>query len=407
MSHESDPLRRALRERADDLHDAPVTLDDVRSRAGGIRRRRRLAAGAGALAVVAVLAPVGVATLGGGESGTPAASQGGAEAVPDPVGRVDFTGAGLARGADTDLPYVSTGGRVSAGDERVTVGRMARPQDAAVVDGGLLVAGGADGDGATVALVGPGGATRRVAPAPVADAVTSSERRQQVAWVQGDETAQQLAVADSDSLATVEAARRIDLPVESGDATGWRPVGIGPDGVVLEDVAGARGSVVIAGPGEGARPVPGLLRAGGVDAATGRIAGLTSRSDEGSCSAVVGTDGSQAWETCDYTLLGFSPDGRWVLATQPFRSGFGDTTTAVLDAQTGELQVEWRAADPEQSATWISRRWEDDGSFVAVLVTGNEVSLARFGVDGSVELAADPVTVDDPALEMPYSLPED
>lgn len=405
MNRETDPLSEALHERAETLQDAPVTLDAVRDRAGGIRRRRRVTAGVGALAVLAVLAPVGVATLGGGDGeDVPAASDATGPVAPDPVGRVEFTGRGLGQGAAPEVPYVDGDQRVVVGQSSVSPRGVAQPFDAAPLPDGLVVAG-ADAQGRwTVAVLGGEGST---APAPVPDAVASSAERQQVAWVQGDQDAQEVRVAGTGSVEEVEAARGLALPIEDGDPTGWRPVGIGPDGVVLEDVEGARGSVVLADPGGGVRAVPGLLRAGGVDEASGRIAGLTSASDDGSCSAVVGTDGSTAWETCDYTLLGFSPDGRWVLATLPYRSGFGDTTTAVLDAETGELQAEWRAADPEQSATWISRRWEDEDTFVAVVVAGNEVSLVRFDVDGSTEYAAGPVTVADPTVDMPFVLPGD
>ena len=405
--HRGDPLREALHERAEALHEAPVTLDDVRDRAGGIRRRRRIAAAVGALAVVAVLAPVGILALGGDDdAGTPTASDGAGPVAPRPVGRVDFTGADLGRGADTSLPYLTDDGVVVDG-EAAAEPRSLQANDAAELDGALAVGGTNDRGGMSVYLR-PEDETIWVGTnAPVADPVTSSERRGRVAWVFGDAANQEVSLAEPDSVGYLESAPDATLPIEDGDATAWRPVGMGPEWIVLEDVAGSESSVVLAAPGEGAREVPGLLRASGVDQVSGRISGVASRSDDGSCSAIVDPDGAVAWRTCDYTLLGFSPNGRWVLATGPYRSGFGDTTTAVLDARTGELQAEWRAANPDESATWISRRWEDDESFVAVLVVGNEVSLVRFDIDGSAEYAADPVTVEDPAIDMPYVLPED
>ena len=45
----TDELGRELHRRADDLHGAPLTFDDVRGRARAIRRRRRAAAAAAAV----------------------------------------------------------------------------------------------------------------------------------------------------------------------------------------------------------------------------------------------------------------------------------------------------------------------------------------------------------------------
>ncbi len=44
QDHLTEELGRELHRRVDALYDAPLTLDDVRGRARGIRRRRRVAA---------------------------------------------------------------------------------------------------------------------------------------------------------------------------------------------------------------------------------------------------------------------------------------------------------------------------------------------------------------------------
>ena len=56
-----EPLRDALRSRADQLGDThPLTLDDVKGRARGIRRRRAAVSGLAAAAVLAVAVPIGI-----------------------------------------------------------------------------------------------------------------------------------------------------------------------------------------------------------------------------------------------------------------------------------------------------------------------------------------------------------
>lgn len=58
QDHLTEELGRELHRRVDALYDAPLTLDDVRGRARGIRRRRRVAAAASIAAAVAVVATV-------------------------------------------------------------------------------------------------------------------------------------------------------------------------------------------------------------------------------------------------------------------------------------------------------------------------------------------------------------
>ena len=59
-THDEDRLARGLRERAQDVHGAPVGLADVQRSARGIRRRRRAVGGVVAAVVLAVAVPVGL-----------------------------------------------------------------------------------------------------------------------------------------------------------------------------------------------------------------------------------------------------------------------------------------------------------------------------------------------------------
>ena len=51
--------------------------------------------------------------------------------------------------------------------------------------------------------------------------------------------------------------------------------------------------------------------------------------------------GAEVWQTCDYTLLGFSPDGRHLLGFTDYLTPDGSPTMAVLDAATGEPVVDF------------------------------------------------------------------
>ncbi len=62
MNDHTDPweaeMSREFDQRVRDLHEAPLTLDHVKGKAGRIRRTRRLAVAGGALAAAAVIVPI-------------------------------------------------------------------------------------------------------------------------------------------------------------------------------------------------------------------------------------------------------------------------------------------------------------------------------------------------------------
>jgi len=78
-------------------------------------------------------------------------------------------------------------------------------------------------------------------------------------------------------------------------------------------------------------------------AANGSVAAsLDVVSDTGSCSAVTVIDtGPGNWRTCEYTVVGFSPDGTVAIGAPAFRDGYADGLAAALDATTGNLVNEW------------------------------------------------------------------
>jgi hypothetical protein len=99
-------------------------------------------------------------------------------------------------------------------------------------------------------------------------------------------------------------------------------------------------------------------------ASDGRVAGMVSASDTGSCSAVLNADGRMLWKTCDYSLGRFSPDGRYVIGHPAYADGLGDSLVAVLDARTGKPLVEYRT---NRDAFVTTTVWDSDGTLLSML----------------------------------------
>ena len=134
----------------------------------------------------------------------------------------------------------------------------------------------------------------------------------------------------------------------------------------------------------------------------GRLIGLVSISDEGSCSGVYVGRNKPEWQTCDHTLTGFSPDATRILGTDAYLDGLGQRSVVFLDAE-GEAIHAFDSRG--RGATVLQTAWEDDDHVLAVLYERGRWSIARLGVDGSLELALGPVEGSD--LDRPFVLEED
>jgi hypothetical protein len=115
--------------------------------------------------------------------------------------------------------------------------------------------------------------------------------------------------------------------------------------------------------------------------------GTLSVSDNGSCSALETLGGRFRWQTCDHTLLSFSPDAQHLLATSAYRDGAGDSEVAVLDSSTGKSLLDLRTAD---GAFVTQLVWEDDTHVLANLHDGGDWAVVRIGLDGKREYAVPP-----------------
>jgi len=84
-------------------------------------------------------------------------------------------------------------------------------------------------------------------------------------------------------------------------------------------------------------PRPSGLTADGTIAAS--VVNLT---DYESCTNVIGVvSHRRLWRTCDYQVVGFTPDGATAIGAPFYRDGYADGIAAALDAKTGTLLHEW------------------------------------------------------------------
>ncbi|MFD3405214.1 hypothetical protein ACFWUU_31300 [Kribbella sp. NPDC058693] len=116
----------------------------------------------------------------------------------------------------------------------------------------------------------------------------------------------------------------------------------------------------------------------------GTAGSLTTLADQNSCSSLLTVPaGKRLWRTCDYQIVGFTPDGATAIAGPIYQDGYGNGIAAVLDAKKGTLLHEWSG---------VFRQWvpEDDEHLLLLADTGQETaaSIIRCTVStGACELA--------------------
>jgi hypothetical protein len=148
------------------------------------------------------------------------------------------------------------------------------------------------------------------------------------------------------------------------------------------------------------RRLQGLLNVEGASQATGMVSGLTSidELEPGSCSAVVAAaTGQIRWETCDYTLESFSPDGRYVIGTEDYHDGIGGNTVAILDATDGTVLVEYSTLDVGFTQASV---WETSSTVLVTTYQDGRWYALRLGLDGTMTQALGPVRAGD--LDNPW-----
>ncbi|HYH34749.1 MAG TPA: hypothetical protein VD814_06310 [Nocardioides sp.] len=373
-------LSRELHQQVDGWHDAPLTLESVRDRAGSIRRTRRLAAaGVTAAAVCAVAVPT--ALVGADLTGR---SDRDVAPVDTPSEAVDSENP-VAESA-LDVPYLE--GRELVLPDGTRARLPERYQGGAVLGDDAFFGIRSDGGGnlfldelddqlqvaASVPLDSPGLAVNADSTAMT----YSSGGELVIRWEGGQASAGQQG--------PVQPVRLVGGP-DCTESTAtctvfFNPSGADPTPQVATNFGAANGL-----PGD-----PVAVR----DATEDGRAAVTTEVDElapSSCSAVVdlGT-GRQAFETCDHALSHFSPGGEHLSATFGYSSGYGQGSLSILDATDGEEVLRYETADAETSIfDWT---WEDADHLLAweYSFTDGSWTVKRLGTDGTVEVALGPST---------------
>jgi hypothetical protein len=132
---------------------------------------------------------------------------------------------------------------------------------------------------------------------------------------------------------------------------------------------------------------------------SGARAGMTEATDTGSCSEVESSEGAALWSTCDQRFLSFAQDGSHLLASGAYADGLGDSQMAVLDARTGEVELDLRTVDRAFIHQMV---WEDESHVLATVFQAGQWAVLRIGLDGEREYAVEPVPGED--VDSPFVL---
>jgi hypothetical protein len=386
--NDHDQLTNALRDHADRVgNEHPLGLEDVKGRARGIRRRRWATSGLAAAAVLAVAVPAGIVvsdrTSGGTDSG-PAASPS-VDVTPLPSPSDDPTKGVLT----TDAPIAGD----PAGISYLLDGRIHEPGGGTVdLDeafdiftpffGGWVAAGWADGK---LALLDPEGVelhTRRttgsMAVSPDGTIVGYVTPDGRIMTIGDDGNEVEMSRADDGG--------RVELVGFIGSSTCQEGDPEGGGCTVFYNVedpeTGEQRGHYVTSHGIGS-PLADFLAITGVSV-DGRVAGVTSVADAGSCGALLSRDwGKAEWDTCDYSLGRFSPDGKYLIGLPAYLDGIGSGSIAILDATTGDVVAEWKNTG-EDFAFINNAVWDTDGTLLATVWEKDSWSLMRMAPDGSL-----------------------
>ncbi|GAB2886534.1 hypothetical protein [Nocardioides pacificus] len=371
------------------MHEAPLTLGDVRGRAGRIRRNRRIAAGAGALAALAVVAPT-VLLLGGNGTQSkeidPVTPTEVVEREPVRTTLTSETLEGLERGEDPAIEYFTPEGVVLPGEGLVELDQSYQAMVWSEADGQWWALSPSRDEVRYLSEdFSPQGGS-----ATNQDLVTSDDRST-AAWTATEAGGQTLYLR---SLTEAGQGSARGFPVSPlVQALGV----LGDDRVVYARGEGEDVDFAIAGPGESDTTLDGVVAVQATASAEDLVAVQTAvpgEDGEGACFGVIDVaadPGVPAWDQCTYKLRSFSPDGRYVLADSVYSEGLGSRELYVLDARSGELVASYEQPRNGQ-LTLVQAAWEPEGTVLATVIDGDQHRLVRLGTDGLVEQAADTAT---------------
>lgn len=381
-------------ERFDGLGGTTLEIGQVLDRAGAIKRGRRMRASMVMAAVVlAVAVPTTLIVTNGGHD---------KPVTPSHRAAVDTSPlalAGLREGASPAHGYSADGTwqlPVAANGLSALRGRVA---DAVAVKDGVMVAMRTGGGEQTAWFIYAQGGTSEQSW-PIEGGFAVSDGGTVAAFVEPDGTV--VAVQDrgtqSFELGRIPAGSGFSAVGVQGESCSGRSQAASC--TVYVTTAGQEPRTYVATPDQEPRELDtGLLAVDDV-AADGRVAGMLSATDDGSCSEVLASSLRPVWKTCDHQLGSFSPDGEHLSAFPAYVDGAGSSELAVLDARTGAVVLDLHTIKDAYVAQVV---WEDETHLLAVVGQGSRAAILRIGLDGSREYAVPP-TEGEPYVP-PFVLP--
>ena len=387
MSHDtSDDLTRTLRERADDVTGTALTFDDVRGRAGQIRRRRQAGVAAGIALVAAVVLPIALLGGAGSDKSDPDPT------TPSPTHAVDPNAGGVPTLRDDVIVYPD-GPRIP-----LRLERNAQLLSFTPLWTDRFVVSTFGDDGTKITLLDEVGNGVDHFPSDGGSLAVATDRSA-VAWMGPDDTPQLLVAGDDEpqSLDRVPGSQQAVVAI-TGDCRSVCDVVLRADDRSA-DHFGSSWAVSSAG---GVRDLPAGVPAV-LDATPdgSLLAGLDAIApdDIHVCGGVfdVGV-GDYAWHGCQDNVFLFSPDGALVMTL--FSEGAGPLALQVRDTRSGAVVAE------TSGSLITSWAWEDDRRLLAVVAEDDgSVSLQRISPDGPPETVLDGFHTDDPTTDVPLQLP--
>ena len=405
----TDDLTQSLREQANRIGGHPIDLESVRGKARSIQRRRRAGSAVVAAAVLAVAVPVGITVAGGLNDASSPQPAPPVEPTIEPAplqedGSYLLSPKDAPEGAVPQVPYIVLDDQRLSTPERSfelpgDVVQLARFGDGWIaiqagnypplgtrvvkLDGDLEVSGDA---------VVP-------EPTPSGQTLVTNADGSRVGWVEINDGSPFLVSAPTQGGTTIRSRIPGDQHTQSA------PVGFLADGTLVFTTADPTtfenefGYLTTSGE---VTDFAGFNTLVSTSEATGLVAGQTKFLGDGSCSGVTDPQAGSGllWDTCDYQLGQFSPDGRYVVGLAPYSDGPGSPSLSILDARTGEPVVDYRGPKGRQTFIGVDQVvWEDDDTVLATVTQDSEQSIVRAELDGALSQVTPPLTTADLSIE--------
>jgi hypothetical protein len=375
MRTPEDLLRKTLHERVDGRDLPPTPMSDVVSRAGRIRRRRRVRNGVVAAAVVAVLATPFVID---------AVHRPGTSPTPTDPSSTDANPYVLLKNVTLgDPPAVSwiDGSDYVAADGTRTTLPLEGVTNATPYRGGFLVAVTGPDLGPRVVLLDRD--LKQVWRRCGQGTFAVSDRGLRTAYTTGDCRSSRLTLR----LGVTEVPASVSNPLIADEQVQDLPV-------EQSIPAGVIGETVVAGSLPGARPLvvdfadqPAAIRSLGgarsVDESSHLVAGqLAGR--PGTAAVIDADTDTVLWDRRGWALEDFSPDGSMVLGIEIGDGVRGSGGFGVFDARTGELLHAFAQLAGFQAQQTV---WEDDEHLLSVTTEAASQAIVRLTLDGAMQRA--------------------